>query len=129
MRAAATLDPAHLAGLDALLLDAGNTVVFLDHDAVAGDGIDEVEGRCQPDGLRDGSLVQIVVGRRQSTDEACGISRRHADDKVDVVTRARYALRTAHDGPGEHVRDAGSAEGPDDASQERLFRHFSSCSR
>ena len=32
---AATLDPARLADIDALLLDAGNTVVFLDHDAVA----------------------------------------------------------------------------------------------
>jgi len=30
-----TLDPGHVAGIDALLLDAGNTVVFLDHDAVA----------------------------------------------------------------------------------------------
>jgi HAD superfamily hydrolase (TIGR01662 family) len=35
MRASAALDPAQLAGVDALLLDAGNTVVFLDHDAVA----------------------------------------------------------------------------------------------
>ena len=31
----ATLDPARLADIDALLLDAGNTVVFLDHAAVA----------------------------------------------------------------------------------------------
>lgn len=35
MRASAPLDPSSFAGIDALLLDAGNTVVFLDHDAVA----------------------------------------------------------------------------------------------
>jgi HAD superfamily hydrolase (TIGR01662 family) len=35
MPTAVPLDSARLVGIDALLLDAGNTVVFLDHDAVA----------------------------------------------------------------------------------------------